>query len=224
MQPYGPADEQGTTRQTVWLTRHGCRIDFVDPDWFVQATNPYDPPLAPEGMTQAQKLATRLRYEGIEAIYASPFLRAVETALPLARDLRLPINIEPGLSEWFNPEWFDHAPAVCATSELARKYAQVNTHYVSRLAPSFPETWEALKQRAANTITQIQRTHHKPILLVGHGASVLGCAWALVGETPEMHVDYCALFKLVRVGARWQTELNGDTSHIGYRSQALRFV
>lgn len=224
MQSYRRPNEQGATKQTIWLTRHGCRIDFVDPDWFYQATHPYDPPLAPEGVTQAKQLAARLRCEGIEAIYTSPFVRAVETAVPLAHELCLPINIEPGLSEWLNPEWFNHAPAVRAATELAQQYAQVNIHYVPLARPHFPETWEALKRRAAHTITRIQRAHHKPILLVGHGASVLGCTWALAGETPALHVAYCALFKLVRVGTRWHQELNGDTSHIGDRSQALRFI
>lgn len=51
------------------------------------------------GHSQAETLAAVLRSEPIVAIYASPLERAIETAEPLARDLYLPIQPQPGLIE-----------------------------------------------------------------------------------------------------------------------------
>ncbi|MBV8884961.1 MAG: histidine phosphatase family protein, partial [Chroococcidiopsidaceae cyanobacterium CP_BM_RX_35] len=66
--------------QTVWLARHGNRIDFVNPEWFKTAERRYDPHLSDDGVVQAQQLAQRLKGEGIAHIFASPFLRTVQTA------------------------------------------------------------------------------------------------------------------------------------------------
>jgi 2,3-bisphosphoglycerate-dependent phosphoglycerate mutase len=44
---------------------------------------PADPPLAPEGIEQAGRLADYLASESIDAIYTSPLRRAVQTAAPI---------------------------------------------------------------------------------------------------------------------------------------------
>ena len=62
------------------LIRHGLplRVERAD-------GAPADPPLAPEGRAQAERLAAWLAPERIDAVYASPMRRARETAEPLAR-------------------------------------------------------------------------------------------------------------------------------------------
>ncbi len=49
-------------------------------------------PLSVRGRLEAEATARRLEHEGVTAIYASDLFRAVETAEPLARALRLEIN------------------------------------------------------------------------------------------------------------------------------------
>ena len=58
--------------KTVWIVRHGNRLDFVYPEWFELATRRYDPPLAEDGFIQANKLALRLASEKIDHIFTSP--------------------------------------------------------------------------------------------------------------------------------------------------------
>jgi probable phosphoglycerate mutase len=60
---------------------------------------PADPPLAEAGRRQARALADWLRDERIDALYASPMRRAVETAAALARAKRLELRVEPGVVE-----------------------------------------------------------------------------------------------------------------------------
>ena len=58
---------------------------------------PADPPLGDEGQRQAERLARWLEGERIDAIYASPLQRAVETAQPLATSRGIALRIEPAL-------------------------------------------------------------------------------------------------------------------------------
>jgi broad specificity phosphatase PhoE len=41
--------------RTVWLVRHGERVDDVVADWVATAARPFDPPLTEVGATQAFK-------------------------------------------------------------------------------------------------------------------------------------------------------------------------
>ena len=62
------------------------------------------------------------------------------------------------------------------------------------------------------------------ILLVGHGASVLGTAIGLAGgaET-EINASLCCLVKVVRGEGEWSIALNGDTSHLTDSEAVIRF-
>jgi broad specificity phosphatase PhoE len=58
------------------LISHGQTQWNVEGRWQGQS----DPPLNGEGIAQAHRLATDLKYMGIEVIYTSPLLRAYQTA------------------------------------------------------------------------------------------------------------------------------------------------
>ncbi|MCP5058662.1 MAG: histidine phosphatase family protein [bacterium] len=76
------------------LIRHGLPIRQENPEGA-----PADPPLSEEGKAQAEAAAQWLALERFDALYASPLLRARETAAPLARLQGLAIEIEPGVIE-----------------------------------------------------------------------------------------------------------------------------
>ena len=59
-----------------------------------------DPELAPDGVTQAERLAEYLASEDITAVYVSPLRRAQETAAPLAKLLGLQPIVEDDISEF----------------------------------------------------------------------------------------------------------------------------
>ena len=58
-----------------------------------------DPKLTPLGETQAEEAAEALAYEGIRRIIVSPYTRALQTALPVARRLNLPLTVTPTVRE-----------------------------------------------------------------------------------------------------------------------------
>ena len=58
-----------------------------------------DPKLTPLGQTQADEAAEALAHEGIRRIVVSPYTRALQTALPVARRLNLPLTVTPTVRE-----------------------------------------------------------------------------------------------------------------------------
>lgn len=70
---------EGTTE--IWLVRHGdCYEDMAEGP---------DPGLSPSGREQAERLARRIHKLDPAAVYASPSLRALETARQIADDVRV---------------------------------------------------------------------------------------------------------------------------------------
>lgn len=211
--------------QTVWIARHGNRIDFVNPAWFNTAERPYDPHLSEDGEVQAQQLANRLVGEGITQIFASPFLRTVQTAHIVAQTLDLSLKLDWGLCEWLNPEWMSTQPETLSRETLAQKFARIERSHpwgVSR----YPETWsDCLKRTAATAQRIVADFPDDNILLVGHGASMIGTAMGLLPTLQEsdIHASLCCLVKLVRHSPEWVLELNGDTSHLSGTEAKIRF-
>ena len=77
------------------LIRHALPVRIENDDG-----RPADPPLSAVGRRQAERLAEWLAGEPLDALYASPMRRAVETARPLARASGLELRLEPGVVEF----------------------------------------------------------------------------------------------------------------------------
>lgn len=140
--------------QTVWIARHGNRIDFVNPAWFNTAERPYDPYLSDDGQIQAQQLAKRLVGEKITQIIASPFLRTVQTANAVAEVLDLPLKLDWGLGEWLNSDWMATFPETLPAEILAQQFPRIDlSHPVG--VPRYPETWPDCLQRTGETAQRL---------------------------------------------------------------------
>jgi len=212
-------------KQTVWVTRHGNRADFVDPEWPRTASRPYDPPLSADGVVQAKELAGRLVGEGIRHIFASPFLRTVQTAAEVAETLDLPLCVEDGLGEMLNPEWFPVRPEVMSPAQRAAAFPRVDVTYRSRVSPTYPETWDELMARSERTARLLCGQYEGALLLVAHGGSAIGVCQGLLGD-PDRKVDWplCGLTKLVREAAGWRMVFTGDTSHLSQPDAGRRLA
>lgn len=210
--------------QTIWIARHGNRIDFVNPEWFNTAERRYDPPLSDDGVVQAYQLAQRLKGQGINHIFASPFLRTVQTANQVASALDLPIKLESGLSEWLNSAWMTAMPERMSINALTELFPRIDTSYTSRVVAEYPETGEQARKRAGVTAKLLADEFQEDILLMGHGASVLGATMGLVGGIAETEINasLCCLVKVVRQDSEWVLELKGDTSHLTQIEEVIR--
>ena len=208
--------------QTVWIARHGNRLDFVNPEWFNTAPRRYDPPLSKDGFVQAVEVGKRLKAENISHIFASPFLRTIQTANEIARILDLPIKLEAGLGEWQNGDWMTETPEIYPQDLLAEKYPVIDWSYKSFLTPNYPESRDDVNQRTAKTIQQLVADYSEDILIVGHGASVYGVTKGLVFDTPEQKVALCSLTKVIQNNNQWSLEFYADTSHLSQTETEVR--
>ncbi len=198
-------------KQIIWLCRHGNRIDFVDKNW----SGGNDPPLSADGIVQAQETGTRLRGENIRHIFASPFLRAVETAHYIAEALDLPIKIEPGACEWMNAAWFATPPVLQPSEALRERFPRVDVTYKPLVQPRHPETNPEMLVRCAETARRLSETFHEDLVIIGHGASVSGLAEGFLGRKPGLSCcGVCSLTQIVRQDGTATLVLNGDVSHL----------
>jgi len=207
--------------KTIWIARHANRLDFVHPEWFLTAELPYDPPLSDDGLEQAKQLAHRLRREPISHIFASPFLRTVQTAHQVADILDLPLKLESGLSEWLNPEWMPGMPDRQPLDLLQQQFPRIEASYESKILPQYPETGEEALHRAGETARLLTEEFSGDLLFVGHGASVMGATTGILGTPVQVNASLCCLIKLVRRWSQWAIELNGDTSHLHHQEQVI---
>jgi broad specificity phosphatase PhoE len=94
----------------VYIVRHGLREDQLrDPKTIKPPTNiPGDSPLAdPEGLQQARAIAAFFLHLPVElrpsAVYSSGFYRTIQTASFTCQLLGIPLRVERGLGEWYEP-------------------------------------------------------------------------------------------------------------------------
>jgi broad specificity phosphatase PhoE len=173
---------------------------------------------------QAKQLGERLKAEQIAHVFASPFLRAVETAHYVADALDLSIKVEFGLSEFFNPNWFFSKPEQLTLDSLAQLFPQIDRGCTSRAIAQYPETEQIALLRAGKAARQLADEFSQSLLLVGHGASVMGAVRGLLNQPVYVSCPLCGLFKLVRQDDEWLMELSGDVSHLSKTEQHIRYI
>jgi broad specificity phosphatase PhoE len=213
--------------RAVWIVRHGNRRDFADPTWVRSAERPCDPPLASTGVAQSRALARRLRRERIAHLFSSPFLRTVETAHHVAAVLGLRIKIEPGFSEWLSPAWFPQPPQLLPLNELAQRFARIDRRYRARGGAQYGENGEEALARSGATARRIVDDFHGDLLIVGHGASILGASAGLLDVAAAAirpvlgDMPYGCVVKLVRHNdTSWAIDLASDTAHLATHCSA----
>jgi broad specificity phosphatase PhoE len=202
--------------EEVWAVRHGQRQDSVDPDWETHADRLHDPPLTDLGRWAAWRVGRRFATEEptLDAVYASPFLRAVETADEICRETGLTTALEPGLGEHRNPDWFDAEPETVPSEQLAEWFDAVRLDHQPRVVPDFPESHEEALKRVGDTAQRLADEAAGTVLLVGHGLTIGGVVQGLVGSAEAADAPLCGLTRMTRAGDGWELDFSGDTAHL----------
>jgi broad specificity phosphatase PhoE len=193
--------------QTLWLIRHADRLDFVQPEWFETASYPYDPPLSSIGLDSAIRLAQQLGQVPVQRIFTSPFLRTIQTADPLARQIQVPIQMEWGLCEWLCQDWTPALPDTTPIEDLRKDFPAIDCTYRSLVIPCYPETHEELDARIRIIARKLIQNNSENILAIAHKGSVLGIAAVLTGDSYWRTYDLACggIIKLVRIDRDWQS-------------------
>lgn len=199
---------------SLWVVRHGLRIDFIDDNWVKTAKNPYNPPLAPKGFLQAEEAALRLESEKIDYIFASPFLRTLQTANIIAEKVGLDFNVEPGLTEWLKPSEYGCMPDLYNLKDLKLDFPHINLNYKPYVIPEYPETKEALDDRAKEAVNKIISKYKANVLLISHGSPIKSIFKALLDYEPEDYQTMGSVSRFDLSEKNWDLAIDGDTSHL----------
>jgi probable phosphoglycerate mutase len=145
---------------------------------------PADPPLSGAGRAQAAALADWLEDDRIDRVFASPLMRARETARPLAERRALEIEIEPGVTE-FDAEAAHYVPLEeLKETDYERWKAFVTGGYGD------DRDIGAFSRTVVTGLERIIRDHPAGrVAVVCHGG-VINC-WAahVLGLAPQLFLD-----------------------------------
>lgn len=209
--------------QRIWIVRHGNREDFQNPGWARTAQRPFDPALSADGETQAQEVGATLKNEPVHCIFASPFLRTIQTASRIADVLDLPVFIEQGIGEILPTA--QEMPELMSDDALAQRFPRIDWEYISAGSLSYPETSEEGHHRAADAALALTvRQPDKNLLMVTHGAPVVGIVRGLTGLTERLTVPLCCIFALQRNESGWRLTQSSGASHLTNSEVSLRYA
>lgn len=142
-----------------------------------------EPRLSPLGLRHAQALAASLAQLPLDAIYASPLARAMETARPLADSLKLPIVADDRLKE-INIGIFQGLLA----AEIGDVHPQETARWRSADADyRIPggESRRELMQRAEAALMDIREAGHRQVAIIAHGGVLAAALKALLKVPAE---------------------------------------
>lgn len=107
-----------------------------------------DPPLTAEGRADSAELGRRLRGESIGRIVSSALYRARETAVIVAAELNLTVDVDPRLNEISYGNWdgLTWAEIESRFPEAAARKLSDWFHFTPEGAEPFPEFFERVKQ------------------------------------------------------------------------------
>jgi len=184
----------------TYLVRHGERYDYTDVSWGKQAAYPHDSHLSPIGETQAQDLADRLANARPAMIVASPFQRALLSAIPLARRLRIPVCVEPGLAEFLCKDTRTKIPGFFSSEVSISPWVDIN------YKPFWPqlklESWSEMRQRVAVTASHLIKQCQEmggDLIICSHRSTLTAVfEWLDVSAHPNARLEYGALAVLAR--------------------------
>lgn len=163
-----------TTR--LYLIRHGA-TPLTTEDRFSGAANVF---LSEEGRAQVERLSARLADDHIEAVYASPLDRTIETAAIIARPHELiPIGRD-GLREISHGHW-EGMTRNEVESQFSDEYNAWETDPFT-FAPDGGESGISVLARALPVIREIVVDHRdKNVVVVSHKATIRLIISSLLG-------------------------------------------
>ncbi len=170
-----------------------------------------DPELADRGWEQARRVVEALSGDQVDAIYASPALRAQQTAAPLASALGLDVSTEPGLAE-FDAGHSTYVPVEELKAEGGARWEALRTGKL----PGVDHV--AFRAAVVAGVERIVAAHPGGrAVLFAHSGTINAWTGHVAGVTRPLWVapDYASLTRVgaARDGRRGLVSLN-ETGHV----------
>ncbi|KAK0423213.1 hypothetical protein QR680_008029 [Steinernema hermaphroditum] len=202
--------------RTIWVVRHGERVDNVDKEWRLTAPRGAwdDPPLTPRGLRQAQECGIRLADERIDHVITSPFLRCLQTTTEILKQRWKPMkmHVEPGFGEQMDVCQF---PAGYLPLHAAQEqFPLIDAGYkpIVKQAQS-PE--DDCTPRVRKTLDGLLSRFNGNLLIVSHGSPIGATHTVLTGR--YFYPGQCTISAFQKDDpslALFDRVLAGDSSHL----------
>ncbi|MFZ3580041.1 histidine phosphatase family protein [Virgibacillus sp. DJP39] len=165
-----------------------------------------DIPLDIEGLTQASKLAERLKTEEWDFIYSSNLLRARQTAGIIGDRIG---NNQIGLDKRLREVGGGY---IEGTTEIERIEKWGNNWRELDLGI---EQSDKVVERGLAFLNEILEKHHdKKVLIVSHGSFIKHLLKDLVPGLDEASLKNCSITKLEKSTEGWEMKLHNCTMHL----------
>jgi len=199
------------------VIRHGASAALEPGESFELVEGHGDPPLAPEGRAQAERVAERLRGEPIRRLFVTPLQRTSQTAAPLAAALGLEPDVIPDLREVHLGEW--------EGGEYRRRMHERDPIAMQAL---MEERWDAIPGAESMERLAARVGAGLDAMLSAIGPGAVGAAvlhGGVIGELCRqitrsrpfafIHADNCSVTRIVQfsIGHRLLRSFN-DTAHL----------
>lgn len=199
----------------ILLVRHGESAPARDGEQFPLVDGQGDPPLAPEGRQEAERVGARLATERIDAIYVTTLQRTAETAAPLARATGLTPRVEADLREVFLGDW----EGGIYRKMVAEGHPATVRAYTEERWDAIPgaESGEHLADRVRAAIVRLAEAHPDGrIAVFSHGGVIGEVMRQATGSRPFAFIgaDNGSISHIVVVGDRWLVRRFNDTAHL----------
>ncbi len=160
----------------IYIVRHGA-TELTAEDCFAGST---DVPLSDEGRDQIAELAERLRFDRLDALYASPMIRTLETARIIAAPHGLEPRPEPAFREIDYGRWEGRSRNE-VEAEHAVEYDAWQEDPLTA-APQGGESGIQVLARALPVLRRIVQDHRRrSVLLVSHKGTIRLLISSLLG-------------------------------------------
>ncbi|TBL80795.1 histidine phosphatase family protein [Paenibacillus thalictri] len=190
-----------------------------------------NPPLTETGMLQTSHVGRQIAAWGIDELYSSPMIRAVQTAAAIHAETAAPWHVWPSVSETDRRAWTKlRSGEPGKTLQADAEYAAVSSHEGLTLhyphirwnpaeigrpdwrIPLLNETREMTYERAASFLSYLEQTYggsQKTVAVVCHNAFLSVLLTVISGGTPADHNRFLhAHGAIARVD--WYRENSGD--------------
>ncbi len=202
----------------VVLVRHGASQAHVPGEPFeVIAGGHADPPLAPEGRAQAERVGARLAAEAPHAVFVTPLQRTAQTAAPLLAATGLDPTVIPELREVHLGAWEGGELRVRLAhgDPLARRTIAEERWSIIPGAEE-PDAFAARTRAGLDAVIAASGAGTSAVAVV-HGGVIGELCRQATGSRPFafIHADNGSLTRLVAFpGGRLLLRSFNDTSHL----------
>jgi broad specificity phosphatase PhoE len=151
----------------------------------------FDDLLSENGRKEIPSIVKKLHPYKFDVIYSSPLKRAMETAMPVAEDHKVEIDVDRHLIE-VNMGSFTRKPFASTVEELGMHSSELLNTYAYDLRSYGGESSEEVKHRVNSFLSDLKTSNHSSVLVVTHGGIIRWfyylCKGEKVGRSPNLSV------------------------------------